>query len=163
MSDSIPDAEEEVLTDLAHKLVDQVALYGFARDVAHNDKVIAAIQLAKQARAELLQDINAKIWLRGIPAINQGTKLGTAQKAFLGLRAVVGKDDIAAIEAVERGEDYLRDRIAKAVDDDRLTAHTRNYLQTLVTRVERTHEDIKNVMLSIQRDTTPAKGSSPRP
>ena len=76
-------AEEEVLSDLAHKLVDQVALYGMAKDIASDPAVAAAIQRAKEARAQMLQDINAKIWLRGIPAIEQGTKLGAAHQVFL--------------------------------------------------------------------------------
>lgn len=149
MSDAAPDAEEEVLSDLAHKLVDQVALYGLAMSIANDPKIVTAIQRAKDARAQLLQDINAKIFLRGIGPIDQGTKLGTAHKAFLRLRAVVDKDDRSAIDEVERGEDYLRDRVGKAVRDERLTAHTRNYLQTVVTKIETTHDEISQLKHSL--------------
>ncbi len=138
-------AEEEILSDLAHKPVDHVALYGLAKDIANDPKIVSAIQRVKDARALLLQDINAKIWLRGIPAIDQGTKLGTAHKAFLRLSAVVGKNDATAIAEVERGEDYLRDRVARAAQDERLTAHTRNYLQTLVSRIDSMHDEIRQL------------------
>ena len=148
MSESTVSPEEEVLCDLAHKLVDQVALYGLAKDIAKESEIATAIQRAKDARANLLQEINAKIWLLGIPAIDQGTKLGTAGKAFLRLRAVVGKDDKSAIEEVERGEDYLRNRVDKAAHDERLTAHTRNYLQTVLSRVSTTHDEIKQLQES---------------
>lgn len=145
MPETTANADEEILSDLAHKLVDQVALYGMARDIAHDPAVVEAIQRAKDARAHLLQDINAKIWLQGIPAIDQGTKLGAAHKAFLRLRAVVDKDDSSAIGEVERGEDYLRDRVAKAARNERLTAHTRNYLQTVLSRIETTHDEIRTL------------------
>lgn len=149
MLESISPAEEEILSDLAHKLVDQVALYGLAKGIAHNPKIADAIQRAKVARAELLQEVNAKIWLNGIPPIEQGTKLGAAHKAFLRLRAVVDKDDASAIGEVERGEDYLRDRVAKAAQDERLAAHTRNYLQTVLSRIESTHDEISQLKHSL--------------
>jgi uncharacterized protein (TIGR02284 family) len=149
MSDPTPTAEEEILSDLAHKLVDQVALYGLAKDIARDPKIVSAIQRAKDARAHLLQEINAKIWLRGIPAIDQGTKLGAAHKAFQRLRDLVGKDDSRAIAEVERGEDYLRDRLARRVGDERLAAHTRNYLQTVLSRIDRTHEEISQLKHSL--------------
>lgn len=137
--------DEEVLSDLAHKLVDQVALYGMAKEIAREPTIADAIQRAKDARAELLQEINAKIFQRGLAPIDQGTALGTAHKAFTRLRSVVDKDDRTAIGEVERGEDYLRDRVAKAARDDRLSAHTSNYLQTMVSRIESTHEEISKL------------------
>ena len=150
MSEHTITPEEKILCDLAHKLVDQVALYGLAKDIAEEPQIVTAIQRAKDSRANLLQEINAKIWLMGIPAIDQGTKLGGANKSFLRLRAVVGKDNRSAIEEVERGEDYLRNRVDKATHDERLTAHTRNYLQTVLSRVVTTHDEIKNLQSSIQ-------------
>lgn len=149
MPDTEPQAEEAILTDLAHKLVDQVALYGLAKDIADNPRITEAIQRAKDARAQMLQDINAKIWLYGIAPIDQGTKLGSATKAFLRLRAIVGKDNAAAINEVERGEDYLRDRVEKAAADERLAAHTRNYLQTVLSRIETTHSEISQARQSL--------------
>lgn len=150
MSDPVASADEAILSDLAHKLVDQVALYGLAKEIAADPRIVDAIQRAKDARAQLLQDINAKIWQGGLPAIDQGTKLGAAQKAFVRLRAVAQKDDVVAIAEVERGEDYLRDRVAKAADDERLTAHTRNYLQTVLTRIGTMHDEISQLKNSLQ-------------
>lgn len=103
--------EEEILTDLAHKLVDQIALYGLAKEKASDPKILAGIQRAKEERAHLLQEINAKIWLQELPPIEQGRKLGTAQKAFRRLQDFKGPDDETAIAEVERGEDYLRERV----------------------------------------------------
>lgn len=143
-------AEEEILCDLAHKLVDQVALYGLAKDIAKDTRVVAAIQRAKDARAQLLQDINAKIWLRGIAAIDQGTKLGAAHKAFDRLRAVVDKNDVNALSEVERGEEYLRERVVRVSRDDRLDAHTRNYLQTVLSRIETTYEEIRQLRIGLE-------------
>lgn len=142
MTDQAPTIEEEVLSDLAHKLVDQVALYGLAKDLADDPAVIEAIQRTKEARAQLLQDINAKIWLLGHPPIEQGTKLGSADKAFLRLKSAPHKDNAVAISEVARGEIYMRDRIARASDDARLTSHTRNYLQTLLSKLSTTNAEI---------------------
>lgn len=146
MTHLTPDPEEAVLSDLAHKLVDQVALYGLAKDLAKDPKVMNAIQRAKDARAHLLQEISAKIWLKDISSIDQGAKLGAAHKVFARLREVGGKDDSVALAEVERGEQYLHDRIAKAASDERLTAHTRNYLQTVLSRIESERDEIADLL-----------------
>lgn len=144
-----PTAEEEILSDLAHKLVDQIALYGLARDIASTPTIVDAIQRAKAARADLLQEINAKLWQHEIAAIDQGVKLGAAHKVYQRLRAVSGKDDRVAIGEVERGEDYLRERVSKVASDERLTPHTRNYLQTVLSRIETTHEEVSRLKHSL--------------
>jgi len=141
--------DEEVLSDLAHKLVDQVALYGVAKDRARDPRVVDAIQRAKLARAELLQEISGKIWMQDMTAIDQGTKLGSAQKAFQRLRDMSDANDDAVIDEVERGEDYLRERVANAGHDVRLSAHTRNYLQTVVSRIERTLDEVRDLRKSL--------------
>lgn len=148
MTELVHPAEEETLSDLAHKMVDQVALYGLAKEKATTPSVIDAVQRAKDARAQMLQDINAKIWLRGLSAIEQGLKLGSAAKVFDHLRAATSGDDTALSE-VERGETYLRDRVAKAATNERLAAHTRNYLQTVVTRIEATLDEVADLRRAI--------------
>ena len=75
-------AERDVLSDLAHKLVDQVALYGLAKGVAKAPAVAAAIQRAKDERAQLLQDINAKIFLRDIAPTSKGPSSEPHTKHF---------------------------------------------------------------------------------
>lgn len=65
------------------------------------------------------------------------------------MRDVVDKDDGSAIPEIERGEDYLRDRVAKAIHDERLTAHTRNYLQTVPSRIGAAHDEISQLKHSL--------------
>lgn len=149
MADSDISAEEEVLSELAHKLVDQVALYGLAKEIARSTQIAEQIQKTKDDRAALLQAINAKIFLNDIPPIDQGTKLGNARTSFRRLRAILDKDDRAALMEVERGEHYLMARFARAAADERLASHTRNYLQTLVSRITRCHDEIRQLGQSL--------------
>ncbi|RYG37155.1 MAG: DUF2383 domain-containing protein [Burkholderiales bacterium] len=149
MPEHNPSVDGDVLSYLARKLVDQVALYGVAKDRAHDPRVVDAIQQTKLARAELLQELSAKIWMQDMAAIDQGTQLGAAQKAFQRLQDISGENDGAVIDEVERGEDYLRDRVEKAGQDTRLSAHTRNYLQTVLSRIERSLDDIRLLRKSL--------------
>lgn len=144
-------AEAEIYSDLAHKLVDQVAIYGLARETAASSDVMEAIQRAKNARARLLQDIIAKIWVHGIPAIDQGTRLGAAEGAFQRLRAMTDRNDANALTEVERGEEFIRDLVTRSALDDRLTAHSRNYLQTVASRLDATREEITRLKTSHQQ------------
>lgn len=148
MSELTGPAEEEILSDLAHKLVDQVALYGLAREIATDPEMMAEIQRIKEARAQLLHEINGKIWLNGVSQIEQGNKLGSAQKAFARLKGVQEKSNSMALDEVARGEAYLREKFAKAAEDGRLTAHTQNYLETVVSRIESMQAEIVDLKLS---------------
>jgi len=148
MSELTGPAEEEILSDLAHKLVDQVALYGLAREIAAGPDVMEAIQRVKEARAQLLHEINGKIWLNGVSQIEQGNKLGSAQKAFARMKGIQEKSDSVALDEVARGETYLRERFAQAAQDNRLTAHTQNYLETVVSRIEAMQDKIAGLRVS---------------
>jgi uncharacterized protein (TIGR02284 family) len=143
MSEAVATPEQVVFSDLAHKLVDQVALYGLARDLARAPEIVEAIQRVKEARAQLLQEINAKLWVSDIAAIDQGANLGHARKAFTRMREIRNEDDASVLAEVERGELYLCERVSKAIQDERLGAHVINYLQTVLSRITTSCDEIR--------------------
>lgn len=136
------DVEVSVLSEIAHTLVDQVVCYGCAAEIAKHPDVQTAVQAAKAAHAKLLHDVNGKIWILEIPPIDQGAALGIARKRLLEQRAVIHNDDKAAVSEVLRSEAYLIDKLTDAINDERLAAHTRNYLATVLSRVQTVADDI---------------------
>jgi uncharacterized protein (TIGR02284 family) len=78
----------------------------------------------------------------GVDKETHGTLLGAGHKAFLNARSAVGDDTKAAIEEVERGEDYLRDEIRKRLDEKDLTPDARNFLTAVLPRIKPGHDRI---------------------
>ncbi len=142
MTEETPKIDAEVLADLAHKLVDQVALYGTAAGQIAAPALKKAVQDAKDDRARLLQNVTAKMWLSDMSLIDQATRLGTARNAFERLHA--SKDDAAVLLEVLQSEDYLCRRIVSSIEELSLSSHMKNYLQTLLIRVETTLQSLKS-------------------
>lgn len=144
MTDGTQGIDAETLADLSHKLVDQVALYGMAAGKITDAGVRAAVQTAKEERAQLLQNVTAKMWLSDMSLVDQATRLGTARQAFERLH--MSMDDAGILAEVLKGEDYLHERVTRATDDDRLSPHTRNYLRTVLSKIDTTREDIRGLI-----------------
>lgn len=141
MTDTNADHDALILSDLAHKLVDQVALYGLAASRLTDAKARGVVERAKVARANLLQDVTAKMWLSDILLVDQASRLGDARKAHARVHA--SDHDVKLLAEVIRGEDYLLERVDAASQDDRLTSHTQNYLRTVLSKIESLQDELR--------------------
>ncbi|RYG39012.1 MAG: hypothetical protein EON93_00850 [Burkholderiales bacterium] len=148
VTDTRSEHDATVLGDLAHKLVDQVALYGLAASRMARPEARAMIVRTKVARAELLRDVTAKMWLSDISLVDQASRLGDARSAQERIHAS-DKDDSLIAEVI-RGEDYLLARVASAAGDDRLTAHTQNYVRTVLSKIESVQYELRQFSVEVQ-------------
>ena len=75
-----------------------------------------------------------------------GTVLGKTHQAFLDLKAaVMGRDDKAIINEVERGEDYLKEKFEAALKDDTLAAESRDVVERAYQSVRKGHDQISQL------------------
>jgi CheY-like chemotaxis protein len=151
--------EADMLSALAHSLVHQVIICGCAKELAQDPAAQLAFQRAKEARAQLLQDVNAYIWRMGMAPIDQSADL--AEDPFREIRAIVDNHDAVAFGAVERRGIDLRHMLKKAIDSEELTAPTRNFLQTILSRAEAIRDDISALRRLSQADDPATAGPHP--
>jgi uncharacterized protein (TIGR02284 family) len=135
-------ADAQALAPLASILIDQVRLYARAVEISDADLPADAIRSVWNERQALLSEFQGKLHALGVTEKTHGTLLGAGHKAFLEARARVGDDAKAAIEEVERGEDYLRDEIEKRVHDEDLSTETRSFLTGVLPRIKPGHDRI---------------------
>lgn len=133
-------ADAHALAPIASILKDQVRLYGRAAELSAGTDCSAAIAAVRSERQGLLGEFETKLSALGVRDDTHGTLLGAGHKAFLDARAVVGDNTKAAVEEVERGEDYLRDEIKKRADDSDVSAETRAFLSAVLPRIKSGHD-----------------------
>jgi uncharacterized protein (TIGR02284 family) len=138
-------ADAQALAPIASILTDQVRLYARAAEISDAHAPADAIRSVWNERQALLQEFQGKLHALGVTDESHGTLLGAGHKAFLEARAAVSDDTKAAIEEVERGEDYLRDEIEKRTRDDDLSAEIRSFLSGVLPRIKPGHDRIAQI------------------
>jgi len=139
-----------LLNTLTGTLLDSVEGYRKAAiDVDRSDLRARFIARAteREAAARTLQQ--AVLAAGGEPT-DDGTLLGSAHRAFLGLKeAVTGHDDKAIINEIERGEDYLKGKFKTAQEDFDLQPGTRNAIAAAWNSVRTGHDEMSELKHSI--------------
>jgi hypothetical protein len=134
------DADIEVLKVIAKVLVDQIGECGLARAHAPSASIKAAMARVEDGRKHLLREINGKLQLLGCPAVTEEI---AAPDAKPGEGSAM--QTLVAMKGAALDEARIRDRLRAAIDDERPCAHTRNFLQTVLSRLERASAELAEV------------------
>jgi uncharacterized protein (TIGR02284 family) len=148
-------ADIAALNHIASILIDARRLYHRAAHLADNVDARNRIERTIDERDHLLADVQQMVRsLRGDPA-HEGSLLGAAHKAFLDVRAMFDRDVKAALAEVDRGENYLRDEIRKAMRRDDLGAETRAFLGVALDRIVSGEQRIEGKIEEIEHMPPP--------
>tara|TARA_R110001606_G_scaffold101052_2_gene221982 strand:+ start:1478 stop:2038 length:561 start_codon:yes stop_codon:yes gene_type:complete len=111
--------EVDELNKLTSIYIDAAALYKQAADIPDENNGLKEMLLElhdyRNGEREVIQD--RVIALGGDPA-TMGEALGTGHRTFTALRTAVDNDSEVAIEEVLRGEEYIRNELAKIAKTD---------------------------------------------
>lgn len=91
--------------------------------------------------------------LGGTPA-DDGSLKADVHRRWEDMRnAISGKSDKAIVEEVERGEDYIKDKYEKAMEDGDLDAATRTFLADCYQSIRKGHDRASELKHSMQATT----------
>ena len=100
-------------------------------------------QVASQLQAEVRR-------LGGEPS-QGGTALGGAHRMFVNLKAsVLGHDEQAIVNEVERGEDHIKSKFESALKDDELSQPTRAAIDQGYRSVREGHDQMRDLKHKLQ-------------
>jgi uncharacterized protein (TIGR02284 family) len=76
--------------------------------------------------------------------------LAAAHRAFMNVKqTLMGHNDRAIIEEVERGEDYIKEKYQEALRDDELSAEARTVIEQAFTSVRQGHDRVSALKHSL--------------
>ncbi|QTD57060.1 PA2169 family four-helix-bundle protein [Parasphingorhabdus cellanae] len=96
-----------------------------------------------QERNNAVLELRSEVRRLGEEPEDDGTVLAGAHRMFMGLKeAVVGQDDKAIVQEVERGEDHIKAKYEEALQDDDLDPASRTVVQNVWTSVKQGHDQM---------------------
>jgi len=135
-----------ILKTLTSTLNDSVNGYRDAADNAEGSQFQQIFRDNASERERVAGELAGEVRRLGGTPDEDGTIMGKTHQAFLDLKAAVtGRDDKAIINEVERGEDYLKEKFEAALDDDKLTAESREIVERAYQSVRKGHDQISQL------------------
>lgn len=122
-------ASIDSLNDILETLTDSKQGYEKAAEIADRDTFKDFFSRRATSRSAMSAAVRSEIIELGGTPENEGTILASAHRVFMGLSAALQDNDEAAIEAVETGEEHLRKKFEKALDNDDLTPSAKTLLR----------------------------------
>lgn len=119
-----------VLNSLIKTLNDSINGYQESAKDIGNQRFASMFQDRAMERQQVVTKLQAEVGRLGGDPSSSGSLLGGAHQAFLDLKSsITGKDDDAVLAEVQRGEEYLRDKLDTALAETDLSSSTRAVLQ----------------------------------
>ena len=138
------DKDTTILNTLTTTLIDSVT--GFEDAAANIDGSSRLQQLFRERACEsrrVVEDLRAEVRRLGGNPEDDGSCLGKTHQRFLDLKAaVMGRDEQAIINEVERGEDYLKEKFETALNSGNLSGETRAVVERAYQSVRSGHDQV---------------------
>ena len=144
--------QASILETLTTTLIDSINGY---RDAAANVEGSGTFQQMfremADERSSIAEDLRAEIRRLGGDPPTEGSMMGKTHQRYLDLKAVImGRDDKAVIDEVERGEDYLKEKFEQALKSDALSGEARMAVDRAFQSVRRGHDKISGLKHSME-------------
>lgn len=92
-------------------------------------------------RSACASDLQSRVTALGGDAEAHSSYTAAAHRGFMNLKqAVMGSDERAIIEEVERGEDYIKGKYEAALQDSELSGETRQAIEQAYQSVRKGHD-----------------------
>jgi uncharacterized protein (TIGR02284 family) len=129
------------LNTLTTTLIDSVNGYEDAANNSESERLRELFRQCASERNKAVEDLRAEIRRLGGNPEDDGSFLGKTHQRFLDLKAaVMGRDEQAIINEVERGEDYLKGKFEAALNSDQLTGESRMAVERAFQSVRSGHD-----------------------
>ena len=137
----------KVLNSLIETTLDSANGYKDAADAADSEQYRSMFADRAQSRLALSQRLQEEVRSFGGEPEHDQSLLGKAHNKFTELRGkLIGPGtDKAVIDEVERGEDVIKAKFEKALDDSELPDQTRQLVSTAYGEIKSQHDDISRL------------------
>lgn len=140
----------KVLNSLIETTIDSVDGYEKAAEETKNTEFRRIFEERTFERREVCNGLRDEVRRMGGKPEDDGSMLAGAHRVFLKLReTVMGGDDKQVIDEVERGEDFIKAKFEKAMNDQDLTPAAREAVSRAYGSVKAGHDQISALKHSL--------------
>jgi len=139
------------LNDLIATTLDSVDGYRKAAEKADSGRYGEMFRQFADDREGAVRMLQAQVRAYGEEPEDDGTVLAAAHRAFLSLKdAMTGSNDKAIIDEVERGEDHIKAKYERALQDTALDGDARRVIEQAYASVRRGHDSMRDLKHSLE-------------
>lgn len=147
-----PDGDVTVLNTLIATLLDSVEGYQTSAEDVDNEQYRRIFLDRARERQSVVTKLQAAVGQLGGNPEDDSSTMGAIHRAFVDLKsAVMGRDDKAIINEVERGEDYLKEKFETAMNNADLSAIARHAVNEAWGSVREGHDQMRNLKHGLAR------------
>ena len=148
-------ADTTTLNTLIGTLIDSIDGYQKAAADTTNARFAEMFNARARERQQVLTRLQATVARLGGNPEDDGTTAGAAHRGWINLKeAVLGRDDEAIVNEVERGEDYLKEKFETALNSDHLSGESRSVVESCYQSVKQGHDQISQLKHGMETPTT---------
>jgi uncharacterized protein (TIGR02284 family) len=141
----------KVLNSLIETTLDSANGYREAAENTKNPQYRTMFAERSSKRLALARELQAEVRSFGGKPEDDQSLLGKAHNKFVDLKnALTGGDDKAVINEVERGEDFIKAKFMKAVEDEELPSAVRERLFTACAAEKADHDEVSRIKHQLQ-------------
>jgi uncharacterized protein (TIGR02284 family) len=134
------------LNTLIATLIDSVDGYQKSAADTENSKFAEMFNARAQERQQVITKLQAVVARLGGNPEDDGTTTAAAHRGWINLKeAVLGRDDEAIINEVERGEDYLKNKFETVLANKDLPAEARSAVEEAWQSVREGHDQMSQL------------------
>ncbi len=136
----------DVLNSLIETTLDSANGYREAAENTENPQFRTMFEQRSQKRMQLVSQLQQEVRTFGGEPETDQSMLGKAHNKFVELKnALTNRDDKAVIDEVERGEDVIKAKYEKVVNDADLPPTTRELLNRAYGEVKADHDEVSRI------------------
>jgi uncharacterized protein (TIGR02284 family) len=141
-----------VLNTLIGTLLDSIEGYQKSAENVENQSYATMFNERARERQQAVTKLQAAVAQAGGEPEDDATTLGSIHRVFVDLKsAVTGRDDVAIVKEVERGEDYLKEKFETALKNAELSPTARAAANEAWTSVKAGHDQMSQLKHAIDR------------
>lgn len=141
----------KVLNGLIETTLDSADGYSEAAKDAKIPEVKSLFSHWAEERFEVAHQLQDEVRQLGGEPEDEGSVLASTHRVFVKVREGLSRGDKGVIDEVERGEDFIKSKYEKALDDVELSEQVRDCVIRAYGSIKAGHDQARNLKHSFQR------------
>ena len=148
---STQDHDIHVLNSLIETTLDSADGYREAAKETDDVRYKSVFDKRGSERAQVASDLQGEVRTLGGEPEDDGSILAKAHRAFLDVKHALLRDEQAVVNSVETGEDFIKAKFEKALEDSAVSATTKEAIRRAYTSVKSGHDQMRDLKHSLEQ------------
>ncbi|MBB5745012.1 PA2169 family four-helix-bundle protein [Brevundimonas variabilis] len=145
------DHDIKVLNGLIETTLDSADGYREAAKETEDTRYKSVFEKRSFERQQVATDLQGSVRVLGGEPEDDGSILAKAHRAFLDVKHALLRDEQAVVNSVENGEDHIKAKFERALEDSDVSATTKETIRRAYESVKSGHDQMRDLKHALER------------